>query len=539
MSWDYIIVGAGSGGCALAYELVRSGKCVLVLEAGGWDRSPYIKVASGQVRACEKHDWGYRSQPDPTRNGATDFWLRGRVVGGSSSINGTMYTRGIPADFNRWNLPGWSWEDVLPIFRELENSDQPGPSRGHHGTLHVRTVKHPHAITDAFVESAHAAGLPFQSDYNGEAQEGVAYAQLTQRRGFRCSAADAFLKPVLGSKNLTLLLDTVVERIEIRNGRAIGVSFSQSGVSRFEVATDVILCAGAINSPKLLMLSGVGDLDELKRRGVDVTVSLPGVGRNLKEQPLVSMLYRSKVETYNLTGGLLQKARFAAQFLAHGEGPISNLFEGAAFLKSSAEQPLPDLQVIFTAFGYVVGDDGLYSLAPYPAVMLLFMQSYPANSGRIKLASQNPADSPIIECPLLQAQSDVDSLVGGLKIGRKIMQSEPIASLLQEEVEPGPALKDTAALEAYVRNHTKLSYHPIGTCRMGMGDDAVVGPDLRVRGIENLWVADASIIPDHMSANMNAICIMIGKKLGKALTLRDQGAATSPASPLRLKVQRR
>lgn len=515
--WDYLIVGAGSSGCALASELVKAGRTVLILEAGGRDRSPFIKVAAGQVRACAAHDWGYQSEPDPTRNGARDAWIRGRVLGGSSSINGTMYTRGSAGDFDRWQLPGWAWSDVLPIFKEMEHSDQPGSLRGHAGPLHVRTVRRPHPVTRAFVESAGAAGLPFNADYNGETQEGVAYAQLSQRRGFRCSAADAFLKPLLGRRNLKLLLKTTVERLEFKGGRIIGVSCLEEGRKFRESAAHVILCAGTINTPKLLMHSGVGDKEELERHGIKVVAHVPAVGRHLKEQPMISLIYRSKVPTYNLTGGWRQKAAFAREFLLHGEGPISNLFEAGAVLRSTASRPVPDLQMIFAAFGFEIGPDGLYRLSPYPSVMLHVMESYPASSGRIRIVSSDPKARPLIECRLLEAPADEDGLVAGISRAREIMREKPIAGLLDEEIAPGADINGEARMHEYVRSHAGISFHPIGTCRMGVDSDSVLEPTLRVRGFDNLWVADASVIPEHMSANMNAVCLMLGRKLGKEL----------------------
>lgn len=517
MIWDYIVIGAGSAGCALAHELVKSGKTVLVIEAGGWDRSPFIKVAAGQLRACAHHDWGYQSQPDPSRNGARENWIRGRVLGGSSSINGTLYVRGAAADFDRWNIRGWSADEVMPLFREIEASDQRGPLRGQAGRLHVRTVRQPHAITEAFVNSAYAAGYPFNPDYNGETQEGVAYAQLSQRRGWRCSAADAFLKPHLGKKNLKLMLNATVEKIDVENGRAVAVSFVHLGKKYKRAARDIILSAGAINSPKLLMLSGIGDRRELNRLNVDVVLDLPGVGRNLTEQPLVSMTYRSKVPTYNLTEGLFQKLGIAAKFLGCGEGPISNLFEGTAFLKSSDSEPIPDTQLIFVAFSHLKGSDGKFKLAPYPSVLILIIKSYPDSRGRICLASSDPKAAPLIECRLLEEQTDSNTLARGIGIVRKIMKENPIAGLLEEEIIPGADVQGSGGLQEFIRNNCGISFHPIGTCRMGTTADTVVGPDLRVHHIENLWVADASIMPQPISANMNAPCIMIGMKLGKQL----------------------
>jgi len=521
MTWDYIIIGAGSSGCALAYELVRAGRSVLIIEAGGSDRSPFIKFPAGTRRAGAKFDWGYRSQPDPSRNGVTENWTRGRVLGGSSSINGMMYVRGTKEDYDRWDLPGWSAKAVMPIFREMECSDQLGPVRGQGGPLHVRTIRHPHGIVQAFAAAAHGAGFPYNPDYNGESQEGVAFAQLSQRRGFRCSAADAFLRPLLGRKNLKLLLDTLVEKINFENGRATSVTLMQQGRRRQELARDIVLCAGAINSPKLLMLSGIGDEEELSRLKIGVVRNLPAVGRHLKEHPLVTLGFRTKVPTNNLTEGLFQKLGFAAKFLWHGDGPIADLFECAVFARSTPAQANPDLQIVFMSKGFVKKPDGRFKLAPYPSVSVHIIESYPKSNGRIRLSSNDPNDPPLIESNLLENRADVDTLVNGIETLRKIMATEPMNGLIEEEITPGADIRSASELEDFVRARASISFHPIGTCRMGVGEGYVVDPEMRVYGTENLWIADASIVPQPLSANMNAPCIMIGLKLGKQLVRRD------------------
>lgn len=527
MKWDYIVIGAGSAGCAVAHELVKAGRTVLVVEAGGGDRSPFIKIPAGLFRACAKYDWGYRAQPDPSRGGAEERWIRGKVLGGSSSINGTVYVRGAAEDFDRWSqlcggAGGWSAGEVMAVFRALETSDQSGPLRGHTGPLHVRTVRRPHLLTRKFIESAVAAGYPFNEDYNGARQEGVGYVQLSQRRGLRCSASDAFLKPLLGQKNLTLRSNSRVQRVEFAQNRATAVSFWHQDKLHRETAGDIILCAGAIDSPKILMLSGIGDSRELKRHGIDTVFDLPAVGLHFKEHPLLRLTYRTRIASNNPTEGLLQKLGIAARFALYGEGPISNLFEVAAFLKSSPAEPSPDIKLHFLTLGYTRMSDGSLKLAPHPAVTVSLSKSYSVSSGRISLTSANPADPPIIECPLLESRADVDTMIQGIQTVRRIMKSEPIASLVVEETNPGAQIQSPEELEAFVRGHTGISYHSIGTCRMGIGEDAVVGPDLRVRGTENLWVADASIMPDHISGNTNAVCMMIGAKLGQQLVGKRQ-----------------
>jgi len=524
MTWDYIIIGAGSAGCALAHELVTGApqRRVLVLEAGGSDRSPYIRFPAGALHAMRKFDWAYQSQPDPSCNGRSERWYRGRVLGGSSSINSTIFVRGAARDFDRWAerlgpaaASDWSAAAVIPIFRELETSDQMGPARGSSGPLRVTTVRPRHALSQAFIRSARGCGHPFNEDYNGPSQDGVAHAQVSQRRGLRCSAADAFLRPLLGrQKNFTLLLNATVRKIELRNGRADAVSLLHDGRLRRETAGEIILCAGAINSPHLLMLSGIGEAAELERHGIEAAVDLPGVGRNLRDHPLLRLIYRSRIPTYNPTRGVLQKLGFAAAFFLHGEGPIANVFESVAFIKSSPAEPYPDIQLHFEPIG-ILPDS--FELAPYPALSVLVNKSRPSSSGRIRLANQDPAAAPLIECRQLADEADVNTLVAAVSTIRAIMRSEPISSLLAEEIAPSPAVEDGACLRRYVRGHTRTAFHPVGTCRMGTDPDAVVGPDLRVHGIENLWVADASIMPDLISGNTNGACMMIGRKLGKQL----------------------
>lgn len=526
MTWDYIVVGAGSAGCALAYELSRSAphKTILVLEAGGSDRSPAIRFAASQVQAIAQHDFGYRCQPDPSRNGVTESWPRGCVLGGCSSINGTMFVRGAAEDFDGWARQtgdaSWSSSAVMPLFRELETSDRPGPLRGHEGPLYVRTVKHPQETTEAFIKAAVSCGHPFNPDYNAESQEGVAYAQLSQRRGLRWSAADAFLKPLLGRKNLKLLLNARVLKIELREGRAVAIVFRKGKREERVTGHDIILSAGAIDSPRLLMLSGIAASEELVRHRIPVMLDLPAVGRHLKEHALVKVIYRMRIPTSNLTEGWPQKLRFLLQFLRTGEGPISNLFEATAFLKSGPQCPHPDLQLHFMTFGYSVGQDGKAQLARFPSVTVLLNQSYPQGEGAIRLASANPDDPPRIECRLLERQADIDTLVRGVQVIRKIMASAPITGLIEEETAPGGGTEDADALTRYLREHTGIAFHPAGTCRMGNDPDAVVGSDLRVHGTENLWIADASIMPGLISGNTNAVCMMIGMKLGRELASR-------------------
>jgi len=524
MHWDIIIVGAGSAGCALAGELAHSGSQpkVLLLEAGGQDNSPFIKFPAGQIRAIGKHAWPYVSQPDATRNNVSEGWWRGRVLGGSSSINGMMYVRGAARDFDRWdeevgraNQASWSAAAVMPIFKALEHADQQGAERGHEGPLYVRTVRHPHRLTRAFVQSAIAHGIAFNPDYNGASQEGVSYAQLSQKDGLRCSAADAFLKPLRAYPNVTVWTDALVKKIELEGARAVGVTLLREGQTRTETADTIVLCAGAINSPQLLMLSGIGDPDELERVGIPVRAVLPGVGANLQDHPLLRLTYRVNVESFNLTGGWPQKLSVASQFALRREGPIANLFEGAAFVRTSPREPAPDVQLHFIPLGYTPTPDGGIGLAAIPSVSVLLNASYPKSRGRIRLASANPDDAPLIEPRIFADERDLETLVKGVAIVRAIMATQPIAGFVEEEIAPGA--QDGVTLKDYIRAKTGIAFHPVGTCKMGVGPNAVVSPALNVHGVDNLYIADASIMPSLISGNTNAVCMMIGKKLGQSL----------------------
>jgi choline dehydrogenase len=529
--WDYIVVGAGSAGCVLAGRLSEDGsRRVLVLEAGPRETALMKPFGLSYYFDMSRFEWGFWSQPDPTRNMRTDHWRRGRVVGGSGSVNGMNYVRGTRADYDRWAAmgnAGWSADDVMPLFQALERcaagSYESPPDyniRGASGPLWVREVQRCHPLTDAFLQAAQAAGFTRTSDYNGAQQEGVGYGQFNQRRGLRWSSVDAFLKPALRRKNLQLITDALVHKVLINDGRATGVRFECEGVMREARAGKVIVCAGTINTPQILMLSGIGDSKALQPHGIDVVVDRPSVGRNMMEHPLIRPTFRVKQPSYSPTEGIWQKAGFLAKFLLTGQGPIATITEAQAFLRTSPAEPAPDVQMHFSLAGAVYSDDTFYKslkVLPYPSISIFINKSYPLSRGQVRLASADPKAAPLIEPNLLGDERDVQTLVRGIGILRRIVAAPPLAGMVREEVEPGKQATSHDALVDYVKGRTGLAYHAAGTCRMGIDEDAVVTPELNVRGVEKLWIADASVMPHLVSGNVNAACMMIGEKLARQL----------------------
>lgn len=529
-SWEYIVVGAGSAGCVLAARLSEdSSRRVLLLEAGPREVALMKPFGLSYYFDMSRFEWGFWSQPDPTRGMRTDHWRRGRVVGGSGSVNGMNYVRGTRADYDRWAAmgnAGWSANEVMPLFRDLERCE-PGYEappdytiRGASGPLPIREVQRCHLLTTAFLQAAQAAGFPRTPDYNGAQQEGVGIGQFNQRRGMRWSSVDAFLKPALRRRNLQLTTGALVQKLLVRDGRVSGVRYECDGVVREARAGQVILCGGAINTPQILMLSGIGDSNALRSHGIDVVLDRPAVGRNMMEHPLIRPTFRVKVPSYTPAGGLLQKAGFLAKFLLHGQGPIATVTEAQAFLRTAPTEPAPDVQMHFSLAGAVYSDDKFYKslkVLDEPSISIFINKSYPVSRGQVRLASSDPKAAPLIEPNLLSDERDVRTLVGGIGILRRIVSSHPLAGLITEEIEPGRERITDDDLVGYVKARTGLAYHPAGTCRMGVDVNAVVSPDLKVKGLENLWIADASVMPHMVSGNINAACMMIGEKLGLQL----------------------
>jgi len=519
--WDFIVVGAGSAGCVLANRLSANSKNkVLLLEAGGSDNSIWIQMpAATYIGAIgnPKFDWMYKTLPDPTRGNLTEIWPRGRVLGGTSSINGMLYIRGQAEDYDHWESlgnKGWGWSDVIEYFKMHEDNENGKDSfHGKGGELPVSNLDAPHFLAPHYIKSAEANGLSFVHDLNGGSNAGIGYVQATQKNGRRQSSAKAFLKPAMNRKNLTVLTRTQVMKVLTRDRSAWGVQIKYKGkFFSINATTEIILCAGAIASPHLLMNSGIGPADHLVDFGVDVVANLAGVGKNLQDHAGLGMTYGVSVPTFNDEMSLLKRGFHGLNWLLRGKGPGATPDAHlVGFFPSRDDMVRPDVQLHFTPAGYLVSGEGELILKQ-SSVTSLASVCRPKSRGRISLTSNDPFQPPGIEPNLFGKEDDFETLIAGISKVRKIFKTKPLADFVTEAISPGKECDEPAEMRAYVRANATTIFHPSGSCKMGNDADSVVDDRLRVIGIEKLRVADASIMPIVTTGNLNAPCMMIGEK---------------------------
>jgi choline dehydrogenase len=531
-SFDYIVVGAGSAGCVLANRLTASGRHrVLLLEAGGHDRHLWIHIplGYGKLFADARVNWLYKTEPEPELNNRQVIQPRGKVLGGSSSINGLLYLRGQPADYDHWRQlgnTGWSFDDVLPYFRRAEHQERGEDAlHGVGGPLAVSNVCEPHALCEAFIVGAQQAGYPRYDDFNGPTQEGAGYFQLTAKNGRRWSTAVGYLREARRRSSLVVETNALASRILFEGRRAVGVEYRKDGAAHVARASrEVILAGGAFNSPQLMQLSGLGPAELLRGHGIDVVADMPGVGAELQDHLQVRIQYRcTEPITMNdvvnswrhRIGAGLRYALWRKGLLAIGAG------YAGGFFRTSANVATPDVQVHFIIFS---GETSGAALHPFPGFIASICQLRPESRGFVRIKSANPADPPAIQPRYLSDPIDRDTVVAGLKLLRGIMGQPAMRRYIAEERVPGPQVSSDADLLAFARSAGTTVFHPTSTCRMGADAKAVVDERLRVRGIGNLRVVDASIMPTVVSGNTNAAVVMIAEK-GADMILQDAATA--------------
>ena len=522
-TYDYVIVGAGAGGCVLAARLTEEpGVKVLLLEAGGKDNSLYMHMPLGwrQIWRGPKHNWNYASEPEPYIENRVISAPRGRTLGGSTSINGMLYLRGHPRDYDQWRQlgnDGWSYAETLPYFKKSEGSWRgEGKYHGGSGPLGVSPIDVKGLHFDAFIASAKAAGFPVTSDINGDHPEGFTPVDIMVKNGRRSSASTAFLRPALARPNLTVKTGALTHRVVMEKGKAVGVEYaSGGGVHTVRADREVILAGGSYNSPQTLLLSGIGPADELKAAGVKPLVDLKGVGKNLQEHIYSFVQFATKGPVTFMKELRWDKLAVATlRWMAFNDGPMANQpLTALGFIKSRPDLDRPDLEIFCNP---VRLDADIWFPLIKPPLPHAFEACpsllYPESRGEVTLRSTDPADKPRILFNFLQAESDRLAMRAGVKLIREMYSQGPLGEMIDKEIKPGPGVVTDDEIDAYLRKSMELDHHPVGTCAMGINDEAVVDPQLRVSGVEGLRVVDASVMPVTIGGHTTAPTIMIAEK---------------------------
>lgn len=535
-TYDFVIVGSGSAGSVLADKLSASGRySVLMLEAGGTDRRFYVQMPLGYGKTFfdPAVNWNYKPEPDPGLGGNVDHWPRGRLLGGSSSINAMVWIRGAREDFDDWRdagNPGWGYDDLLPGFKALEDNEAGADAwRGTGGPLHITDMTNAvHPLTKRYLAAGQQAGLPLNPDFNGAAQEGVGIYQISTKNGRRMSAARAFLRPAMKRANVRVETNALASKILFEGKRAVGIEYQQNGETKTARAgREVILSAGSINSPQLLQLSGVGPATLLGGLGIPVVHANENVGAHLQDHVGINYTFKGKVSTLNqILRPWWGKLLVGMQYILTRSGPLSlSMNHGGGFFRTDPAFSRPNMQLYFQAFSTVIpksGERPILTPDPWPGFSIGLSNCRPSSRGEIMIRSSNPLDHPKIVANAYSTNADVDEMLAAVKFVRKIASMPAMAEIIAEEVLPGPSIQSDADLITDFRKRSGTVYHPVSTCRMGPdAGQAVVDPRLKVHGLDGLRVTDASIFPANITGNTNAAAIMTGWK-GAELVLEDQ-----------------